>query len=78
MKGPKHFKTRTSHDGIEPLRGLEALDGLAGHGPHVGSSVALDLRHVAQTAHGEAIKFSPERLGDATPDTGFARARRAY
>ena len=59
VKAPQHFKTRRSHDGIEPLRGLEALDGLARHGPHIRSAVALDLGDVAQTTHGEAVELPP-------------------
>ena len=36
---------------VRGLRGLEALDRLARHGAHVRAPVALDLRHVGQTAH---------------------------
>mmetsp|Transcript_11480 Transcript_11480/g.34080 ORF Transcript_11480/g.34080 Transcript_11480/m.34080 type:complete len:824 (+) Transcript_11480:877-3348(+) len=58
--------------------GLEALDELARHGAHVGAAVALNLRHIVQAAHGEAVKLAVEGLGDGLADGGLAHARRPH
>ena len=78
VKAPQHFKTPRSHDGIEPLRGLEALDGLARHGADVGPSMALDLRHVPQTTDAKPVELPPERLGDGRTNRRLARSWRSY
>ena len=42
-------------------RGLETLNNLSRHGTHVGSSMSLDLTHLAQTTDRKTEKFPSQR-----------------
>mmetsp|Transcript_28790 Transcript_28790/g.73373 ORF Transcript_28790/g.73373 Transcript_28790/m.73373 type:complete len:463 (+) Transcript_28790:906-2294(+) len=66
------------HQRVGGLRVLEALHHLAGHGAHVRAPVALDLGHVVQAAHAEAVVRTLERVGDGAADGRLAHARRAH
>mmetsp|Transcript_8158 Transcript_8158/g.24427 ORF Transcript_8158/g.24427 Transcript_8158/m.24427 type:complete len:399 (-) Transcript_8158:156-1352(-) len=65
-------------DRVRDLRRLEALHGLARHGAHVRPPVALDLRDVAEAAHGEAVEGAAERRRHGPAHARLARARRPH
>ena len=56
---------------------LESLDDLARECSNIGSSVALDLRHVGQTTNGEPEELPSECASDGFTNTRLANTRRS-